>query len=260
MDSISCGQTLKPNSDWGSVALIFIETITACNLRCPCCPNSIYDRGLIENTKTMEEALFYKIIDELAQLKWAGRIQPHHCGEPLLDDRIVDFIAYAKKKIPAVAIEFFTNGELLNLNIYLKLVAAGVDKFFVTQHQPRKSPGVLEVLEHRRLLGGQNIEFNYDELKVVFNWGGEIKIHDAHKKDSCDWPLHNVGIDYAGNVLMCCWDYSNKVKLGNVRHGRLIDIWNKPEYKNLRNEISSGIFRLDICKKCSYASQPFLKK
>lgn len=239
-------------ADHKLVSMIFIETITACNLRCSCCPNSIYDRGLVKNVKRMEPRLFYKIIDELAELKWRGEIQPHHCGEPLLDDRIVDFIAYAKKKIPGSTIKFYTNGELLNVSSYKKLIEAGVDGFVVTQHLPVQSKGVLEVLEHRNKFDTDNIKFDYSELGTIFNWGGEIEINGAAKKNRCDWPINNVGIDYAGNLLMCCWDYSNKVKIGNVNEERMIDIWNKPSYRKLRKEIKSGIFKLDICKKCLY--------
>jgi len=203
----------------------------------------------------METKLFCKIIDELAYLGWKGRIQPHHCGEPLLDDRIADLIAYAKKKIPEIQVEFFTNGELLSLDSYKRLIKAGVSKFFVTQHLPVQSKGVLEILEHRSKLGSGNIEFKYDRLHVISNWGGEVKVYQVNRKTLCDWPMHNIGIDYAGNVLMCCWDYSNKVKIGNMNKQKLIDIWNKPSYRKLRNEIQSGVFKLDICKKCAYDNQ-----
>jgi len=229
--------------------MIFIETITACNLRCSFCPNSIHDRGLVKNMKRMDPKLFYKIIDELVELKWKGRIQPHHCGEPLLDDRIVDFIAYAKKKIPRLMIDFFTNGEILNVDLYKKLTEAGVTNFVVTQHLPVQSKGVLEVLEYRNKFGSDNVKFSYRKVEVIHNWGGEIEIINATKTTKCSWPIHNIGIDYAGNVLMCCWDYSNKVKIGNVNEEKLVDIWNKPSYRKLRNEIKKGIFKLDVCKK-----------
>ena len=46
------------------VHTIYIETLTACNLRCSYCPNSVYERGLMKNNEEMDTELFYKIIDE----------------------------------------------------------------------------------------------------------------------------------------------------------------------------------------------------
>jgi len=73
------------------VHTLYIETLTACNLRCSYCPNSVYERGLIKNNQEMETKLFFKIINELAELNWIGDIQPHSYGEPLLDERLPSF-------------------------------------------------------------------------------------------------------------------------------------------------------------------------
>ncbi|UCG34898.1 MAG: SPASM domain-containing protein [Candidatus Omnitrophota bacterium] len=232
------------------VHMIFIETITACNLRCPYCPNSIYDRGLIKNMKKMETKLFHKIIDELSELKWVGEIQPHSYGEPLLDDRIIDLIEYAKKKIPGLIINFFTNGELLNVSLYKQLTKAGVNKFTVTQHLPTPAKGVLEVLDYRKKFGSENVGFRYGKITYIFNRSGLISVEDGVKKTKCNWPSHNIGISYDGSVLICCHDYLNEVKVGNVNDERLIDIWNKPLYKKIRKDIAKGRFTFDLCKRC----------
>jgi radical SAM protein with 4Fe4S-binding SPASM domain len=244
----------RVKADWSLVSMIFIETITSCNLRCSCCPNSIYPRGLIKNMKKMDTELFHKIIDQLSELGWAGEIQPHHCGEPLLDDRILDLIRYVKKKLPRSTVRFFTNGELLSVDLYKILIEAGVNQFNVTQHLPTRSKGVEEVLEYRDKLGSDNVKLDCYKLGWLSNWGGEINIEGGRKQTVFDWPCHNVGIDYAGNVLMCCWDYSNKVKIGDINNEKLINIWNRPFYRKLRKEIRNGIFQLDICKKCSFTN------
>ena len=89
------------------VHTIYIETLTACNLRCSYCPNSVYERGLIKNNQEMETKLFYKIIDELADLNWVGEIQPHSYGEPLLDQRLPSFCSYIIQKLPLAKIAIF---------------------------------------------------------------------------------------------------------------------------------------------------------
>lgn len=242
--------------DWGLVEHIFIETITACNLRCSYCPNSIYDRGLVKNTKKMKTELFHKIIDELAELGWVGNIQPHFYGEPLLDDRIPDLIRYAKSKIKGLTIYLVSNGEKLDVDLYLKLIDAGVDRFMVTQHLPKPAKGVLDVLDYRKSNGTNGVGFEYEKFyekkdRHFKNRGGLVKIKkETVKITKCELPNRTLGIGYAGNVILCCDDYFNVVKLGNVNEEKLIDIWNKPHYKKIRKDIARGIFNLDICKKC----------
>ena len=60
------------------VHTVFIETLTACNLRCSYCPNSVFERGLIKNNQEMDIVLFHKIIDELAELNWVVRYSLIH--------------------------------------------------------------------------------------------------------------------------------------------------------------------------------------
>ena len=64
-----------------------IETISTCNRKCVYCPNHSYERpaGL------MEEAVFYKLIDELADIGFSGTLSPHFYGEPMLDKRLEKF-------------------------------------------------------------------------------------------------------------------------------------------------------------------------
>lgn len=50
--------------------------------------------------------------------------------------------------------------------------------------------------------------------------------------------------------MLCCNDYFSSVCLGNIVNESLSTIWNKPEYKRLRKKLGTGVFELDLCKKC----------
>jgi 2-deoxy-scyllo-inosamine dehydrogenase (SAM-dependent) len=180
------------------VHTLYIETLTACNLRCSYCPNSVYERGLIKNNQEMETKLFYKIIDELAELNWVGDIQPHSYGEPLLDGRLPSFCSYIREK-----------------------------------------------------QGYDNIEFTYTRLKYINSRGGLVDVDEGKLRQECNYPDHHVGISFDGQILICCNDYLNEAKVGNIKDEKLIDIWQKPIYKDIRTNISSGNFTLDICKNCT---------
>ena len=233
------------------VHTIYIETLTACNLRCSYCPNSVYERGLIKNNQEMETKLFYKIIDELAELNWVGDIQPHSYGEPLLDGRLPSFCSYIREKIPLASISIYTNGELLNIDWYKKLVSAGVNKFRVTQHLENQSKGTLDVIRYREKQDFDNIEFTYTRLNNINSRGGLVDVDEGKLRQECNYPDHHVGISFDGQILICCNDYLNEAKVGNIKDEKLIDIWQKPIYKDIRANIRSGNFTLDICKNCT---------
>ena len=48
----------------------------------------------------MDEKLYYKIIDELAELNYRGRVSPYLMNESLLDSRLEKFITYTREKLP----------------------------------------------------------------------------------------------------------------------------------------------------------------
>ena len=233
------------------VHTIYIETLTACNLRCSYCPNSVYERGLIKNNQEMDPELFYKIIDELADLNWVGEIDPHSYGEPLLDGRLPSLCSYIRQKIPLAKIGIYSNGELLNIDWYKKLVSVGVKRFSVTQHLKNQSKGTLDVIRYREKHGYDNVEFTYTRLKHINSRGGLVDVDEGELRQECNYPDHHVGISFDGQIMICCNDYLNEVNVGNVGNENIIDIWQKPIYKDIRTNIRSGNFTLDICKNCT---------
>lgn len=79
---------------WDFFSDFNIEINTSCNRRCAYCPNSVFERGLIANERLMDEAIYCKLIDELATINFRGRLSPQLYGEPLLDRRLVPLMAY----------------------------------------------------------------------------------------------------------------------------------------------------------------------
>jgi len=235
---------------------IFIDTFTACNRRCFYCPNSKFERGLIENLRIMEEGLFYKVIDELAELRWRGEICPSFYGEPLLDERLPDLIMYARSKLTASTVNIFTNGDFLTLELYKKLVKVGVNVFTLTQHPGSPSPFIEDILKYRKEHGDDNVAFYYRKLPVMNNRLGLVEAREEVRKICEIIDEKKVGIHWDGEVIFCCNDYFLTIKVGNIKNEKLIDIWNKPWYKQIRKELRRGIFGSEICRKCKYVKVP----
>lgn len=233
---------------------IEIETTSICNLKCPYCPNSNVGRphGL------MDENTFNSALDSLARNKFSGHIAPHFYGEPLMDKRLVGFIISIRKMLPNAFIELFTNGILLTVEKYLELKDAGVNYFVITRHTEDSGEHISKVINEVKNKYPQkyNIsyrdfftEYNHQQYSVFSNRGGAIDI-PVERKKYC-YAVNQATIDYQGNMVLCCNDYSSTIKFGNIKENDLYEIWRHKKYIQIRKEIMNGNFLYEICKKCS---------
>lgn len=95
---------------------LVLETTTRCNARCTYCGN--------KDVPKMDMPLdLYKAIIDAAP--FVERIDPLSRGEPLLYPHIVEAVEYAKQAGKKVVMH--TNGSLMNGEMALKLMRAGVD-------------------------------------------------------------------------------------------------------------------------------------
>ena len=236
--------------------IINIETTTYCNLRCKFCPNSIYDRGILKNKKLMDTNFFKKIIDELASINFCGGIALQLYGEPLSDERMPELINYVRNKCPKSYITVNTNGFFLTIPLYKTLVKSGLNNLLISQYNDSVQPNYKQVMKYleTRPKEENKITYRVFDGKVgspaVCNRGGEIKVNRLPDMPSCVYPKKVVHVDYAGNVILCGHDYHSSFIFGNLKKECLINIWNSPKYKQIRNELNDFKFNLNICKRC----------
>jgi radical SAM protein with 4Fe4S-binding SPASM domain len=229
-----------------------IEVNTSCNRRCSYCPNSVFERGLISNEKLMDEDLFRKVIDDLAEIDFDGRISPHFYGEPLLHPKLTELVAYVRDRLPKAQVVIVSNGDSLNVARYEELAAAGVDSFQITEHGRAPKPGMAELLEtYARAPGRATIEYTkFTEETPLHNRGGLVEPNTVSHEPRCAQPRNPLVVDWQGQVVLCCNDYQSEVVFGNVRDQNLIDIWHSPEFVRVRRELREGTYRLPICRRC----------
>ena len=222
-----------------------IEIFGVCNRECPFCFNNPKfpqrDKG------RMEQKVWQKIIDELSSLKFSGRISPHLYGEPLLDDRLPSFISYARKKCPNSYILFSTNGDYLTEKILLDLIERGVDFLTVTNYDDNENKK-LNYLE-KKYPGHLKVRSYMDFKKT--DRSGEIYKRGLQLQIPCLRPTGQLVINWEGDILLCCMDYYAKVKFGNVKQQKIIDIWNSADFIKYRNQLKLGKRNVyAICKHC----------
>jgi 8-amino-3,8-dideoxy-alpha-D-manno-octulosonate transaminase len=203
----------------------------------------------------MEIALFRKTIDDLAEMGYSGRVHPHFYGEPLLDERLQELVMYIGARLPRADVVIYSNGDYLTLDLFARLIAAGTDSFVITPHDGKALDRVKALYSYANTRSEfkDRIEYRvFTEETPLSSRAGLVSPAKVQVIKSCMFPSECIVIDYLGNVVLCCDDYFSSVILGNVRDENLMQIWNKPSNRLLREQLGRGIFDLDICKKCTH--------
>src|SRR3989344_265211 len=108
---------------------LFIETTSACNLKCKMCARN----AMPVKIGSIDLELFKKIINE-AVFYGHRTFSLHISGEPLISPNILSMISYIKEKNKKNIILLTTNCVLLNKRTAEHLIAKSVDKVFVSIH------------------------------------------------------------------------------------------------------------------------------
>lgn len=98
-----------------------VEASGRCNLKCPLCPRSSNAPRI---NGDMEYEPYTKLIDTLAPYLFQVRF--HNLGEPTLNPRLAEMVAYAHKK--SIYTNFHTNGHFLTEERIHALINAGLDE------------------------------------------------------------------------------------------------------------------------------------
>jgi len=217
---------------------IDIELNSDCNLRCHYCPNRDHYRG----QNYMPESMFLKIIDELAEIDFSGRVTPSLYGEPLLHPSIVPYMYHVRELLPKATIVMFTNGVKLDQEMYDSIVDS-VDQFRVTKHADYDITAA----------GGKMFVRDFNQDVVLSNRCGLIDHPQAKSFHKACWGLTGQSfINYKGDFLLCCNDFHGEKPFGNVGNDRLVNLWAGYEFNKIKSEMKEGHFSLDICQRCNH--------
>lgn len=213
-----------------SVTMVEIETFSYCNRRCWFCPNSVVDRH--STTEYMDEALYLRLLDQLAEAGYRQMISYSRYNEPLANRIILTRLAQARRALPGALLHTNTNGDYLTRGYLEELVAAGLRSLNIQiylaneeryDHERmraklqktiaalaldatvvRDEPGVwLEATaqygELRMRIYARNFDVN------GCSRGETVPIPLArHRTSPCLSPFHHVYVDYNGSVMPCC--------------------------------------------------------
>jgi radical SAM protein with 4Fe4S-binding SPASM domain len=223
-----------------------LEINSDCNMRCSYCPISYQSRG----TNLMPEALFLKVLQDLSEFPYKGRISPHFYGEPTLDGRLVRLMQIARERVRGASLVIHTNGMRLTRKLYRDLINVGVNGFIITRHAPKWPASVLDIVNNEADSGTFLRMHDFDG-KVLFNRGGTVKPKLERTMRRCFYLSDEIAITHDGEVV-CTNDFHITESFGNVRTQHLLrDIWWSERFTKLRARLRNGHFDLEVCKKCS---------
>lgn len=234
---------------------IEIETINRCNGSCSFCPiNHNVDP---REKKIMDTSLFENIVEQLAAMDYAGRFATFSNNEPLLDERIIDFNRYARKRLPKARMHLFTNGTLLTLDKFIALTEV-LDELIIDNYQQE-----LQLIKPCQEIAAYCKEHPWLARKVTIvlrkphevltSRGGNApnrKNVGDYGKDRCILPFRQMIVRPDGKISLCCNDAVGKYTLGDLKKESLLDIWNGPRFAMVRKCLYEGRENWGNCRNC----------
>ena len=144
---------------------IQIQTVSWCNRSCAFCPS-----GKFPVPKTfMAREVYHRIIDQLHDLQFTGRISPYLMNESLLDKRLPELIAYTRERCPDSWIAINTNGDALSASLLERLYDAGLNCLDVNAYDDTAQYEAYVALAQRVAARRADITFTTGYLDPTFN-------------------------------------------------------------------------------------------
>ena len=233
---------------------IEIEVINRCNGECPFCPVNKYSdpRKLMK----MDETLFHKIMDELGELNYSGRLALHSNNEPFLDSRIIEFARYAREKVPNAYIYMFTNGTLVTLNKFNEIIPY-LDKMIIDNYDDElklhENAKAIHELCRKNSRLDKKVEIHVRKIHEVLSTRGGQSPNNQKKKTlamSCILPYKQMVVRPDGKTSLCCNDPYGKNTLADLNKMTLEEAWYSERYQSARKALRKGRTRVNLCRYC----------
>ncbi|MBQ6974947.1 MAG: SPASM domain-containing protein [Selenomonadaceae bacterium] len=236
---------------------IEVEVINRCNNDCPFCP--VNRNSDTRKPARMEEEIFYTLINQLKAIDYSGTIKFHSNNEPLLDNRIFDFIEYSRARIPKARHLMFTNGSLLDVDKFLRLTKS-LDQLIIDNYDDdmKLIPPIQKIMEadfSRDFKCNVTISMRMKNQKLRTRGGkAPNRINEQNKfapQSPCILPFCQMIIRPDGTAAKCCNDPIDGIILGDLHKQSILEIWRGKPYQELRKEMFyNGRHNIRGCTYC----------
>ena len=251
---------------------INLELQSNCNRNCWFCPRP-YDRSgtyftpegnrIVEQMPTEQ---LNKLLDQLEEIEFPGKISLHHLSEPALDKRMIEIARDIKRRGMRAVIN--TNGDLFRNNEKLCQEAVEVFDHIVVGIYDQSDPVEVEREKAYWLerLKGTDVYFSvimpedaeapasmraFPRTSVPYDERMSVP-KNTYPNGKCHRPVERFLIKYNGSVAICCEDHMSSFELGNVFETPIMDIYmSKKRLEIVKNLMEGKRSMYPLCSACS---------
>lgn len=254
---------------------LLMETYSTCNRKCAFCA---YGQDRFLKNPWAKESLSWdlirKVLTELQEAQFSGRLSWYRINEPLLDERIEEIYTLSRQCLPTAWLTLVTNGDFLKPSRIEALFAAGLNVLGISLYDDPSYRRMVQMLEKLPWEAGppgtsnspQRIELR-DHRKPEFwgfcNRGGTIerekKLDASHK--NCLRPSSQLAVRANGKAVLCCNDLFGEVEVGDLQTQSISAIWNSTKLDKYRKHLrEKGRTHLALCETCDYSGEKAIVK
>ncbi|WP_334083044.1 radical SAM/SPASM domain-containing protein [Helicobacter typhlonius] len=267
--------------------LVELEIASFCNLTCYFCPNAHIDR---KSTSTeLDEAVFLKILNNLAEIEYSKDISFHRFNEPLANkELILKRVRQTRQKLPKAKLNIFTNGDYVSKSYLEELRDAGINWILMSYYPTQKHfdrEQILKAMQKMQQKLGLESKLVWDkkqEYRISFvmeglelyyrarnpnamgsSRGGSVDLmkNSQSTQSGCFQSAMSFYVDYNGLVMPCCNTRSDEKGhepfiIGDCKKQDMFEIFFSHKCVNLRRELfantasSHNEYIRKICADC----------
>lgn len=232
-----------------------IETVNRCNGTCDFCP--VNKNRDTREYKVMTKELYEKIIQQLSDINYDGKLALFSNNEPFLDDEILSRHKYARERLPNARMHLFTNGTLLTIERFQEIMLY-LDELIIDNYQQdlkliKPCQEIVEYCERHPELKRKVTIVLRKPQEILTTRGGDApnrKEMVSYAKERCVLPYKQLIIRPDGKVSLCCNDPLGKNTLGDLTKDTILDVWNNQKFKTVREALYNGRGNWAHCVYC----------
>ena len=227
--------------DLSGLSLLSFEICPTCNMQKEHVECPINKRFYADTRYSLDVDIVAESIKRARKLGFKGMVAFHYYNEPLIQ---LNKILKIMDIVPEQDFLIWTNALLLDRDISKNKFLKRFKCVCITSYNPNDIP-FFEALADE-----------YDNI-AIFDWelDDRLEIYRSTKNNilACKRPLFEIPVDYHGNIHLCCMDWNNQFKIGNIFDTPLDDIVCSNEYQKLMQQSRKRLLEdssPEICKKC----------
>jgi radical SAM protein with 4Fe4S-binding SPASM domain len=291
IDLLSYAGTLRElrNSPYIRYPLhVHVETYALCNAACGFCPYSVLDRKGQRMSDDLVEKIVADLTQIPATVPF--QLSPFKVNEPFLDTRLFEILSLVNEKLPNAQITLTTNASPLTerhlsrlreirslayvwvsvnectkdeYESVMKLPFERTRQRLSALHEWKRTAGAASAVVLSRVGDGSErdeafrswVEREYPLFRPFIgprgSWLGQVDLETGAVPNAGCQRWFELSITATGTVAHCCMDGQCRWPVGNVRTQSVLEIYNSPEYRRLRESIMTRR-AFDPCRQCTF--------